>query len=65
MARSDRYRGQGKSAADAYLAPYLGRRNLTVVTDARVRRLIITEGKCSGVEYTVDGQPMKETAAKR
>ena len=47
--------GVRQSAADAYLRPVLDRRNLTVVTDALVHRLVITRGRCTGVEYTHGG----------
>ena len=43
--------GQRQSAADAYLRPALSRDNLDVLTEAEVRRLIITDGVCTGVEY--------------
>lgn len=46
--------GQRQSAADAYLRPVLGRPNLDVVTDTTVRRLVITDGVCTGVEYGDD-----------
>jgi choline dehydrogenase len=42
------------SAAMAYLAPNRGRANLTVRTDAQVRRLIIEAGRATGVEL-MDG----------
>lgn len=44
--------GMRQSAADAYLRPVLDRPNLTVLTDARVQRLVIKNGRCRGVEYT-------------
>src|SRR5689334_12955178 len=47
--------GVRQSAADAYLRPVLARRNLTVVTGALVRRLMIKRGRCTGVEYTLGG----------
>ena len=47
--------GVRQSAADAYLRPVLGRPNLTVVTGALVHRLLITRGRCTGVEYTLGG----------
>jgi choline dehydrogenase len=47
--------GVRQSAADAYLRPVLDRRNLTVVTSALVNRLVITRGRCTGVEYTHGG----------
>ncbi|WP_031191973.1 MULTISPECIES: GMC family oxidoreductase [Streptomyces] len=43
--------GRRQSAADAYLAPALERPNLSVVTNALVRRLRISGGRCVGVEY--------------
>lgn len=45
-----------QSAADAYLRPALGRSNLTVVTDAQVRRLLVDGKRCVGVEYTKGGR---------
>lgn len=47
--------GRRLSAADAYLAPVLDRPNLHVVTDALVHRLCVAGGRCTGVEYAVDG----------
>lgn len=46
--------GRRQSAADAYLRPVLGRRNLTVLSGAVVTRLLLTGGRCSGVEYRSD-----------
>ena len=43
--------GHRQSAADAYLTPAVGRRNLTVLTDAHVKRLLIDGATCVGVEY--------------
>lgn len=43
--------GQRVSAADAYLRPIADRPNLRVITDSVVRRLLIHDGVCSGVEY--------------
>ncbi len=44
-----------QSAADAYLGPSRRRPNLTVVTGASARRLLIDAGRCTGVEYAVGG----------
>jgi choline dehydrogenase len=44
-----------QSAAHAYLGPVLARHNLTVITGAQVRRLLVEDGRCRGVEYTVAG----------
>lgn len=49
--------GRRASAAVAYLGPVLERRELTVVTGARARRLLLKEGRCTGVEWIdADGQ---------
>jgi choline dehydrogenase len=48
--------GVRQSAADAYLRPILDRPNLTVVTDALVRKLVISGGRCIGVQYAYAGQ---------
>ncbi len=45
--------GSRQSAADAYLTPALGRSNLEVVTEALVRRVVVTGGRATGVELTV------------
>jgi choline dehydrogenase len=49
--------GARQSAADAYLRPAMARPNLTVVTGAHVRRVIISSGRCRGAEYVADGRP--------
>ncbi len=54
--------GKRQSAADAYLRPVLSRPNLTVVTDAQVRRLIIENGRCRGVEYTAGSRVVQAEA---
>lgn len=43
--------GRRQSAADAYLAPVLGRPNLDVVTGATAHRLVFEGTRCVGVEY--------------
>jgi len=48
--------GYRQSAADAYLRPVLDRPNLTVVTNALVHRLVVADGRCAGVEYSVGGE---------
>jgi choline dehydrogenase len=45
--------GRRQSAADAYLVPVLQRPNLDVVTDALAHRLLLSDGRCTGVEYSV------------
>ncbi|KAF1694292.1 GMC family oxidoreductase [Pseudoxanthomonas koreensis] len=39
------------SAAAAYLAPARGRPNLDVATGARAQRILLTDGRATGVEY--------------
>jgi choline dehydrogenase len=48
--------GSRQSAADGYLRPILDRANLTVLTNALVLRLIMADGRCAGVEYSVGGE---------
>jgi choline dehydrogenase len=50
--------GKRQSAADAYLAPASNRPNLDVVADALVSRLVISNGRCVGIEYTSDKRPL-------
>ncbi|HEV7655674.1 MAG TPA: GMC family oxidoreductase N-terminal domain-containing protein [Mycobacteriales bacterium] len=47
--------GRRWSAADAYLRPALGRRNLTVLTDAAVGRIVLAGGRATGVVVTRQG----------
>ncbi|HKA09808.1 MAG TPA: GMC family oxidoreductase N-terminal domain-containing protein [Candidatus Dormibacteraeota bacterium] len=55
--------GVRQSAADAYLAPAVHRPNLTVVANARARRLRIEKGTCHGVDYAIDRQARTAFAA--
>jgi choline dehydrogenase len=48
--------GARQSAADAYLRPFVNRPNLTVVTDAAVRKLMLSGSRCTGVQYTGGGR---------
>jgi choline dehydrogenase-like flavoprotein len=48
--------GWRQSAADAYLAPIVGRPNLDVVTDAMVLRVLMDGDRCNGVEYQVGAE---------
>ncbi len=49
------------SAAMAYLAPNRNRPNLTVRTDAQVRRIIVEKGRATGVEMS-DGSRLEAAA---
>jgi choline dehydrogenase len=44
-------RGVRWNASKAFLKPALSRPNLTVVTDAQVRRLTFAGARCTGIEY--------------
>ncbi|QXE39272.1 GMC family oxidoreductase N-terminal domain-containing protein [Streptomyces sp. GMY02] len=49
--------GRRVTAADAYLTPAVrARRNLTVVTDALVGRVLVEDGRCTGIEYGAGGR---------
>ena len=48
-------KGERCSAAAAYLFPAMKRSNLTVVTKARVRRILMDDGHATGVEYDKGG----------
>ena len=43
--------GKRWSAAEGYLRPVLGRRNLTVVTEARTTRIVLERGRAVAVDY--------------
>jgi choline dehydrogenase len=47
--------GVRQSAATAFLRPVLDAPNLTVLTGARATRLLIEDGRCTGVELVRDG----------
>lgn len=47
-----------------YLEPAMSRPNLTVSTDSFAARLVLTDGRCTGVEYIKDGQTVTDTARR-
>jgi choline dehydrogenase len=49
-------RGERQSAYDAYLLPAAERPNLDIMTDTLVRRLLIDGRRCTGVEYSTQGE---------
>ena len=58
--------GQRQHAALAYLAPIKSRANLTIVTGARTHRVVVENGRATGVEYSLgQGQPVQRVAAAR
>ncbi|MFD1623528.1 GMC family oxidoreductase [Azospirillum griseum] len=50
------------NASKAFLRPVLSRPNLTVVVNAVIDRLLIAEGRVTGVEYAVKGHPARAMA---
>ena len=56
--------GERCSAARAFLHPIIERENLTVITEARVARILIDDKHAEGVEYQHDGKLHTLTAAK-
>lgn len=48
----------------AYLKPVVGHENLTLITNAHVRRLLIEDGTVTGIEYDKDGQLHRLTAGE-
>ena len=48
--------GQRCSAAVAYLHPAMGRKNLTVITRALARKVVIENGRAVGVEFSHGGE---------
>ena len=58
--------GQRWSAARGYLAPIAGRANLTIVTGARTHRVVIDNGRATGVDFSLgEGKPVQRALATR
>jgi choline dehydrogenase len=57
-------RKRRSDAKKAYLDPLTHDRRLTIVTNARVDRLMIENGRAVGVAYTVNGEPHEVRAAR-
>jgi choline dehydrogenase len=56
--------GQRCSTAKGYLTPALARSNLTVLTNALVEKIEITDGVATGVKLQINGQSIDLTATK-
>ena len=56
--------GRRSSSARAYLRPALSRPNLTVETRAHTTRIVVENGRATGVERTKDGQSAAIRAAR-
>jgi choline dehydrogenase len=48
--------GRRCSAVDAYIRPNLHRKNLNVITDKQVTRIVVEKGRAVGVEYVENGR---------
>jgi choline dehydrogenase len=57
--------GRRQSAADAYLAPVLRRPNLDFAADAMVHRVLIENGRATGVEYRTGHGALVSVASAR
>lgn len=58
------HRGARFSAADAYLKPARGRRNLTILTGAHATRVLFEGTRAVGVEFNRDGVATSARAAR-
>lgn len=56
--------GRRWSTAAAFLKPALDRANLATETDARTSRVIVENGRATGVEYVQNGQTVRVVADK-
>lgn len=57
-------RGRRYNAARAYLHPVRQRRNLTIQTRSECRRLLMENGRCTGVEYRRGGRLQRAEARR-
>lgn len=56
--------GRRESSYTAFIKPVRGRRNLDVMTDCRVLRLVVSHGRATGVEVLRDGQRQQIDATR-
>ncbi|MBT2135660.1 GMC family oxidoreductase N-terminal domain-containing protein [Croceibacterium sp. LX-88] len=57
-------KGRRASTYEAYLKPAMARPNLAVVTHALTRKVVVEDGRATGVEYEVDGEVRVAKAAR-
>ena len=57
-------KGRRASTYEAYLKPAMQRPNLAVQTNALVRRVLVENGRATGVEYEVGGQVRTASASR-
>jgi choline dehydrogenase len=55
--QSTTYRRRRRSSADAFLRPARNRRNLTVATHAHATKILIEDGRATGIAYLHKGTP--------
>lgn len=58
------HRGRRASTSQAFLRPVRNRSNLTVITGAHVTRIVIENGRATGVDYLKDGNVVTVRAAR-
>ena len=56
--------GKRASAYEAFLAPIRSRPNLSIVTGCTVSRIVIEDGRATGIEAVRDGQPVRFAARR-
>lgn len=56
--------GKRCSAYDAYIAPVLSRKNLTVISEAQVLRILFEDTRATGVEFLQEGNQHQAGAAR-
>jgi len=56
--------GRRWSAAVAYLKPARNRANLTILTRSQVTRVVVENGRATGVEYVHEGRPQRATVRR-
>ncbi|MCW2497817.1 GMC family oxidoreductase N-terminal domain-containing protein [Jatrophihabitans sp.] len=59
------HRGRRWSTADGYLRPALKRPNLTVLSDAHARRILLSDGRATGLEYSDPKGGIQRLTARR
>ena len=64
ICQASQKRGWRHSSARAFLAPALNRGNLSVQLGAQANRVVVENGRASGVVYGVDGQARAASAAR-
>lgn len=64
MVRSTVREGRRWSSADAFLRPSAARPNLRVITEALVEKVVVQDGRATGVVYRARGRTSAATAAR-